>query len=92
MDSERVSRREVVNMAREMTPQQCQSIRFAGRSKATFFDLSPLRTFRGAWSREDEIDGEGQNGSQNKQGHDQDTAGPAPVAFKEVGGGHGRLS
>ena len=74
-------------MPHEMDP----SDRFAGGSDATFLDLSPLRTFRGAWLREDEIEGEGQNGSQNKQGHDQDASGPAPVAFKEVGGGHGLL-
>ncbi len=91
MDSERVSRREVVNMAREMTPQQCQSIRFAGRSKATFLDLSAFRTFWRVWLREDEIEGQREWYSQGKQGRDQDLAGPAPIAFKEVGGGHGLL-
>ena len=73
-------------MPHEMDP----SDRFSSRSDTTFFDLSPLRAFRGAWLREDEIDGEGQNGSQDKQGRAENAAGPAPVAFKEVGGGHGR--
>ena len=73
-----------------MTPSQCLVDRFAGRSEATFFDLSPLRTFRGAWSREDEIDGEGQNGSQNKQGDPDQSDRPAPLVLEVVGGGHGR--
>ena len=42
------------------------------------------------WLREDEVEGQSQECSQNEQGHADDAPGPAPVALKEVGGGHGR--
>ena len=74
-----------------MTPSQCLVDRFAGRSEATFFDLSPLRTFRGAWLREDEIAGQGQECSHGQQGDPENPDALPPVLLKEVGGGHGLL-
>lgn len=69
----------------------CGADRFASGSESTFFDQAPYRTFRRESLRENEVAGQSQECSQNEQGHAEEAAGPAPIAFKEVGGGHGLL-